>query len=1044
MKHILKVIGFVLISFFFIGNTFGQSATFNYNTSTGNVGTGYSWIDCSGGTEITTFSSGDADDGRQEINWPFAFRFYDNNYTTSNQLSIGTSGFIRLNGLASTTWQDASNYDLTSTATSFGQIIALCVYDDNFEDGSSHLYYLTTGTSPNRVLTIEFDNVEIDYNDNRFANAQVSFYESSNKVVIKLGTDNINKGGVDIGLHSGVNTFFNKWQEVQSGTNNTWIEYTIPAKALNSITYNQASTADVYPGQIDAEILRMDVNVAGGTGTLILNSIQITANNDNNADIASSGVKLYRTTTTTFSTANLLGTAQSLSGGTATFSSLSYDLPGGINYIWAVYDIAATGVLNRNVDMTIATNAINIAASTYPSSSQSPAGNRTIVFIEWDGSTDTDWTDGANWTGGSEPGTTDHIRIPSAPTNQPILSNGNTGNCASITINSGASVTITGSGRLYMYGNLINNGSIIQTSGLANNKLFGSIGNNYIKGTGTYTLVRLRIDGDTYYSESDILDAERFVVANGGKFYLGTQTLRVNDFRMKLPGDDFDVGSGTLEIRTNAIEDDGDLICGTNSTVYFSGTVAQTIPSQYTYYHLKAGGNATKTPDGNLDVNGDLTIESGSTLSQGGTVNVAGDWSNSGTFTQGTQTVTFDGASSQTISGSTTTTFYNMTVNNTGGITLSRTANVSNTLTLTSGIVNSTSTNPLVFTSAATAFSGGSSTSHIDGPTQKVGSGNFIFPTGDGGKYARIGISALSGTETFTAQYNQSTPTNNTSFTYPITKVSDNEYWDLSRTGASVSATVTLYWEDSQWSGIGSFADLRIMHYGTAWTAESGTYSNTGSVGLSAANAGSLSVTSVSTFSPFSFGTIDNINNPLPIDLLSFDAQIDGDVVIVNWSTASELNNDYFIIERSKDGITSERIGIVEGAGNSNNVLDYDLIDFQPYGGTSYYRLIQVDYDGQMETFDWVSVKREVANEATVDIFPNPVSSGELNLQFNNILGQTEITIYDLSGRKVYQENQNIDYSSQQIQLFLDLPKGSYTIQIISRDGIKVKKLIVN
>ena len=97
-----------------------------------------------------------------------------------------------------------------------------------------------------------------------------------------------------------------------------------------------------------------------------------------------------------------------------------------------------------------------------------------------------------------------------------------------------------------------------------------------------------------------------------------------------------------------------------------------------------------------------------------------------------------------------------------------------------------------------------------------------------------------------------------------------------------------------------------------------------------------------------------------------------------------------------------------------------------------------------METFDWVSVNREMANEATVDIFPNPVSSGELNIQFNNILGQTEIVIYDLRGRRVYQEKQNIEYLSQQIQLFLDLPKGSYTIQIISRDGIKVKKLIVN
>ena len=1045
MRFVFQILGVFLLILLFSSISYAQTATFNYSITTGTVGTGYSWIDCSGGTEITTFSSGDADDGRHEINWPFAFRFYDDSYTTSDQLSISTNGFIRLDGLASTNYTDASNYNLTSTATSLGQIVALCVYDDNFQDAGSHLYYLVSGTAPNRVLTVEYSSVEIDYNDNNYTSVEVSFYETSNKVVILFGSDNINKSGVDMGIHSGVSGYFDKWQEVQSGTNNRWIEYTIPAKSLNNISYNQASTADVYPGQEDAEILRLDVDVAGGTGTLNLNSIKVTANNSANADIASSGVKLYRTSTTTFSTANQLGTAQSLSSGTATFSSLNYDLPGGTTYIWAVYDIASSATNSNTVDMSIAANDINIAGSTYPTSAQSPAGSRQIVLIEWDGSSSTDWTDGTNWTGGNVPTSTDHIRIPSAPSNQPLLANGQTGNCASIIIDNGATLTETGTGYLKVHGDITNNGTINQTSGTKNNKFYGSGDTNYIKGNGTYTLARLRIDGGIYKTESNITNLERFVVANDGNFYLGNNTLQTNDFRLKLAEDTFYVNSGTLEIRQSHFEDDGELICGTNSTVYFSSASTQTIPSQYTYYHLKAGGNATKSPDGNLDVNGDLTIESSSTLDQNGnTINVAGDWLNSGTFTQGTQTVTLDGTSAQSIGGSTTTSFYNLTVNNSAGITLNHTTNLSHTLTLTSGLVNTSSSNLLIIGSSATAVSGANSARYIDGPVRKDGSSDFVFPVGDAGKYARIGISNLSGSDNFTAEYHRAKPGDNTNYSYPITKVSDNEYWDLNRAGSSVTATLTLYWEDSQWSGIGSFSDLRIMHYGTNWTAESGTYSNTGSVGLGAANAGTLSVTGVSSFSPFSFGTIDNVNNPLPIELLSFDAQVEGDNVLVSWQTASEQNNDYFIIERSKDGVTAERIGTIKGAGNSNKVLNYDFVDQNPYSGTSYYRLTQVDYNGQSETFDWVAVKREVIDEVAFDIYPNPVSSGNLNINFHNFSGKTEIKIYSLSGHEIYRNYFEISNNLETAHLYLDLQKGLYSIQVVNNSSTLIKKLIVN
>ncbi|MCX6243595.1 MAG: T9SS type A sorting domain-containing protein [Bacteroidetes bacterium] len=148
-------------------------------------------------------------------------------------------------------------------------------------------------------------------------------------------------------------------------------------KSLSGITYNQASTSAVILGSLNKEILRLDFAVAGSTGTLSLNSIVVSSNNTSDADI--SNVKLFRTSSPVFSTANQLGTSQTFSGGTATFSSLNYDLPGfSTTYIWVAYDISGTATVNNLADARITANSINVAGSTYPVADQSPAGSRTI------------------------------------------------------------------------------------------------------------------------------------------------------------------------------------------------------------------------------------------------------------------------------------------------------------------------------------------------------------------------------------------------------------------------------------------------------------------------------------------------------------------------------------------------------------------------------------------------------------------------------------------------------------------------------------------
>ncbi|RLD60440.1 MAG: hypothetical protein DRJ01_09645 [Bacteroidetes bacterium] len=140
----------------------------------------------------------------------------------------------------------------------------------------------------------------------------------------------------------------------------------------------------------------------------------------------------------------------------------------------------------------------------------------------------------------------------------------------------------------------------------------------------------------------------------------------------------------------------------------------------------------------------------------------------------------------------------------------------------------------------------------------------------------------------------------------------------------------------------------------------------------------------------------DSQINTLPIKLLSFNVFNNNNQIIINWVTASEINNDYFSIERSVDGVSFEIIDIVNGAGNSNNVLNYETIDNKPLQGTSYYRLKQTDYDGKFEYSSLVAVKvhKEVISQA-MNVYPNPVlkNSQNVNVKINGFNENEEVYV---------------------------------------------------
>ena len=195
--------------------------------------------------------------------------------------------------------------------------------------------------------------------------------------------------------------------------------------------------------------------------------------------------------------------------------------------------------------------------------------------------------------------------------------------------------------------------------------------------------------------------------------------------------------------------------------------------------------------------------------------------------------------------------------------------------------------------------------------------------------------------------------------------------------------------------------------------------------------------------------TLNNVSGScdlLPIKLTNFNAEYikETNQVLLLWNTVTEINNESFTIERSADGLSFETVEMVAGAGNSNVLQAYQTIDKFPFIGTSYYRLIQTDFDGTKEVSDLVVVKI-ASNIENVMIFPNPVEKSAY-LSFNSSVssGVVDVAVYDVSGRLVINQQYQTEIGVNKLKLGSEkLPQGMYFLKLIGDDeqqGIKFIK----
>lgn len=188
-------------------------------------------------------------------------------------------------------------------------------------------------------------------------------------------------------------------------------------------------------------------------------------------------------------------------------------------------------------------------------------------------------------------------------------------------------------------------------------------------------------------------------------------------------------------------------------------------------------------------------------------------------------------------------------------------------------------------------------------------------------------------------------------------------------------------------------------------------------------------------------GFINTNGTTFPIELISFSAKSVNNRVDIDWSTATELNNDYFEIERSFDAVNFEVVVKVPGAGNSNNVLNYSIIDNEDLDGDVYYRLKQTDFDGAYTYSSILPVTIGGNNELQISDVINDNKS--ISFVYNNDISEKAlIQLIDINGRIVKTEEVS-GSGAQMVRMAMgNLSHGVYVIRLSVKDETIVKKLV--
>lgn len=176
--------------------------------------------------------------------------------------------------------------------------------------------------------------------------------------------------------------------------------------------------------------------------------------------------------------------------------------------------------------------------------------------------------------------------------------------------------------------------------------------------------------------------------------------------------------------------------------------------------------------------------------------------------------------------------------------------------------------------------------------------------------------------------------------------------------------------------------------------------------------------------------------NPAPAQVVDFTANPEGSIVVLNWVTSSELNNDFFTVEKSRNGIDFEELGQFDAAGTSTNINSYKVYDIIPFDGLQFYRLRQTDFENQAVVSRTIAVKWSKGTECS--IYPNP-TKGELsaNLDTKKTGKKGQLLVNNADGKLLLSKEIQFESSGYGVKLLQEeelLKPGNYLVTLNFND----------
>jgi len=511
-------------------------------------------------------------------------------------------------------------------------------------------------------------------------------------------------------------------------------------------------------------------------------------------------------------------------------------------------------------------------------------------------------------------------------------------------------------------------------------------------------------------------------------------------------------GTLTMEVGMINMTSGGTLVCQSMVVLSGSGTLtaglgkieltaSNILPVEFnTVNDLRISSGTTQLST-DLTITGDLELRGGTfdvlNVNPWGVL-ISGDWNNTGgVFEERTGEVSFIGSDAQSIDAPLSETFYGLTINKTANdVTLATDVNVT-----TIGMINYDLILDSYNLHVGGLMFGGSPASYI----QAHGSGyinKFYFmpttdtyPVGDGISYTPLTLNLASAG--FTG--NDWISVTLTNAVHPSIATSDyiNRYWTLNSTNFTyIDYNLSYNYVNGDISGNENNFEA-LKYNGAFW------------INYDSVDAPSNSLYSTASIidMPLNHDFTGGGTASLPIELVEFKAKEMNNQIVINWSTASEVNNDFFTIDRSADGMHFEQFQLVTAVGNSSSLQEYTIYDDAMLSGTIFYRLKQTDYNGAYQYFPMVSVNRaELETEFTV--YPNPVNCGDdifIQMKNGDKDNETLVILFDLFGKELY--SKVLICESGGVLTAIDpahkLAPGLYFIVGSSRDEVFNQKLVI-